>query len=264
MRKISLFLILTILICANALAYDFPKPISWVSDYAGILTNEQKLELDGILREIETTDSTQIFVCIMNKIPEGFVLEGYVNDLFSQWKIGQSKKDNGVLLAVFIQDRKMRIEVGYGLEDRLTDAQSMMIISNEITPAFKSGDYYSGIKKGVQGILASVRGAYQGSPKKQQNTGSEGLGFMMFFILFIIFMIVTSRLKKAGRSIDLGSGMTRRTSGSYRRSSGSRSSSSSSWGGGFSSGGGGFSSGGGGFSGGGGGSSGGGGASGSW
>ncbi|MEZ4525618.1 MAG: TPM domain-containing protein [Desulfobacterales bacterium] len=154
----------------------------------------------------------------------------------------------------FIQDRKLRIRPGYGLEDKLTDAQSMMIISNEIVPGFKSGDYYSGIKS-VQGIVAAVRGAYQGSPKKQENTGSEGLGFMTFFILLIIFMIVTSRIKKAGRSIDLGSGMPRRTSGSRRRSSSSWSS--SSWGGGFSSGGGGF-------SGGGGGSSGGGGASGSW
>ncbi len=263
MRKIILFFILTLWISAHAMASDFPKPISWVSDYAGILTNEQKQELDAILRDIETTDSTQVFVCIMNKIPEEFSLEGYVNDLFTQWKVGQSKKDNGVLLAVFVQDRKLRIEVGYGLEDKLTDAQSMMIISNEITPEFKKGDYYSGIKKGVHGIAAAVRGAYQGSPKKQEDIGSEGLGLMIFFILFIIFMIITSRLKKAGRSIDLGSGLPRRTSGSHRRSSGSRSR--SSWGGGFSSGGGGFSSGGGGgFSGGGGGSSGGGGASGSW
>jgi len=263
MRKICLFFILTIWISAHALAYDFPKPISWVSDYAGILTKEQKQELDSILKEIETTDSTQIFVCIMNKIPEGFVLEGYVNDLFSQWKIGQSKKDNGVLLAVFIQDRKMRIEVGYGLEDKLTDAQSMMIISNEITPAFKSGDYYSGIKKGVQGILAAVRGAYQGSPKKQKSSDDDSTGFIIFVIIFVIFVILSRKSKKAGRGIDLGSGMTRRTSDSYRRSSGS------SWGGfssggGSSSSGGGFSGGGGGFSGGGGGSSGGGGASGSW
>ena len=256
MRKISLFFILAIWISAHAMAYDFPKPISWVSDYAGILTNEQKLELDSILKGIETTDSTQIFVCIMNKIPEGFTLESYVNDLFTQWKVGQSKKDNGVLLAIFIQDRKMRIEVGYGLEDKLTEAQSMMIISNEIAPGFKSGDYYSGIKKGVQGIVAAVRGAYQGTPKKQ-STGGEGdsIGFIIFVIIFVLFVILSRKSRKAGRGIDLGSGVSRRTSGSWR--------SSSSWGGGFSSGGGSSSSGGG-FSGGGGGSSGGGGASGSW
>ena len=255
MRKMILFFIFTIWICDNAASSDFPKPISWVSDYAGILTNEQKQELDGILKEIETTDSTQVFVCIMNKIPEGFTLESYANDLFRDWKVGQKNKDNGVLLAVFLQDRKMRIEPGYGLEDRLTDAQSMMIISNEITPAFKSGDYYSGIKKGVQGILAAVRGAYQGSPKKQSSDG-DSTGFIIFVIIFVIFVILSRKSKKAGRGIDLGSGMTRRTSDSYRRSSGS------SWGG-FSSGGGSSSSGGG-FSGGGGGSSGGGGASGSW
>ncbi len=161
MRKIILFFIVTIWISAHAMAYDFPKPISWVSDYAGILTNEQKQELDIILQNFEKTDSTQVFVCIMNKIPEGFTLESYATDLFNHWKIGQKEKDNGVLLAVFVHERKLRIEVGRGLENRLTNDLCSLIISNVIVPEFKNGNYYSGIRNGVYGIITNVKGAYQ-------------------------------------------------------------------------------------------------------
>ena len=244
----------------GAVFADFPKPVSWVNDYAGILADDQKRELDRLLGDFERTDSTQIFVSIMDSIPDGFVLEDYVNRLFSAWGIGQAQTDNGVLLAIFIRDRKMRIEVGYGLEDRLTDATSRLIIANEIAPAFKQGDFYRGIRNGTGAIVQATRGAYAGKPAKKKGSGRNISDTISTVAFFVILFLILNRMRKGGRSILIGGGGSRYRTSRYR--SGSRRSSGF---GGFSSGGGGgFSGGGGGFSGGGGGSSGGGGASGGW
>lgn len=269
MKKNICFIIIVILLASSStFANDYPKATSWINDYAGVLSSSQKQELDAILRDFEATDSTQVFVAIMDRIPGGASLEGYTNELFERWGVGQKTKDNGVLLAVFISDRKLRIEVGYGLEGELTDAQSKLIISNEIAPAFKQGNYYAGIKKGITSIIAATRGAYKGTGKSRRTSTSDD--FMQYLIpaLFIAFFLFSRYLQYKRRS--RWSSSRRGSQQGTRRSSppiiifgsgGSRRRRNSSWGGG---GFGGFSGGGGGFSGGGGGSSGGGGASGSW
>jgi len=283
----TIFAIALLVPVANIFATDYPTPQAWVNDYAGVLSPVEAQEINAMLRDFEATDSTQIFVAIMDRVPGGLSLEEYVNELFARWKIGQQNKDNGVLLAIFIGDRKMRIEVGYGLEDRLTDAQSKLIIANEIAPNFKQGRYYDGIRKGVDNLILATRGAYQGSGKTGAIPGG-GMQFMDFLTLFvgaIIFMIVlkslttktsrrtrswtspSSRSSYRSRSIPSGRGHYHSRPSRRRppiiifpRSGGDSSWGSSSRSAGKSFGGGGFD----GFSGGGGGTSGGGGASGSW
>lgn len=138
----------------------FPKASSWVNDYAGVLTSEEKQELDNLLADFETATSHQVFVAIMPNLPVDFTLEEYVNELFARWQPGQQGVDNGVLLAVFLNDRKLRIEVGYGLEAVLTDAASKLIIANDIAPAFQQQQYFQGIKNGLTSILGTVEGTY--------------------------------------------------------------------------------------------------------
>ena len=266
MKRINWILIIAVmLVAANALAIDYPKPTSWVNDYAGVLSTSEKQELDAILKEFETKTSAQIFVAIMDRIPSGLSLEEYVNELFERWSPGQKEKDNGVLLAIFVKDRKLRIEVGYGLEGKLTDAASKLIIVNDITPSFKQGDYYRGIRNGLQSIILTLYKDYP-FPSKTTIPSSRSVKAPRLNTTYIVIIIwciwmalmfmrtnarknrgwTSSRSgwkstrRKTGWTISFGGGSSRRRSSSFGGSS--------------------F----GGFSGGGGGSSGGGGASGSW
>ncbi len=107
-------IIIILALAVNAIGEDFPEPKLWINDYAGVLTSSQKQEINDILKNHENRTTEQIVVCIMKRIPSGYTLETYVNTLFSKWELGQKEKDNGVLIAIFIEDRKLRIEVGYG------------------------------------------------------------------------------------------------------------------------------------------------------
>ena len=189
----------------------------------------------------------------------GSSLEDYCQRIFAAWKVGQKTKDNGALLFVFVQDRRMRIEVGYGLEPALPDALAKQIIEEQIKPAFQRGDFDGGLTAGVQTMLAAVRGEYKGTgiTVGERRRSQRGNPVKVYFFLFVFLLMVISWMRHSRGTIYNRSGR-RRWGGGW-----------SSWPGGGDGGGtwGGGSGGGGGFSGGfsgGGGRSGGGGASGSW
>ncbi len=220
-----------------------------MTDETGTLTSSQLLDLNTKLSNEDKSTSNQIIVYMISTL-DGESLEDVSIRLAEKNKIGKKENNNGVLMLIVKNDRKIRIEVGYGLEGALTDALSSQIIRNDITPEFKSGNYYSGIDKGVDAIIKAVKGEYIAD----KNPGSENnlcYGLPVFvmiifgIIFFFIFISIIKGRRMIGRSI-------------YAGKSGW---SSSGWGSGGSSGG--SFGGGGGFSGGG-GSFGGGGASGSW
>jgi uncharacterized protein len=159
-KVIAVLLFCLILFTVNAFANNYPELRSWVNDYVEVLSAEEKQELDALLQVFERRTTGQIFVVIMDRIPSGISLEEYVNKLFNHWGVGQREKNNGVLLAVFIQDRKLRIEVGYGFEKSLTNALCKRIIINEIVPGFKEGNFYEGIKKGLKSIIVTIHEEY--------------------------------------------------------------------------------------------------------
>ena len=140
-KHISIITCFILLSVGNAFAVEYPKATAWVNDYAGVLSSSQEQELNSILADFEKKSSGQIFVAILSQLPPDSYLEDYVNELFTRWNPGEKGQDNGALLAVFVKDRQLRIEVGYGLEGILTDAASKLIIENDITPSFKQGDY---------------------------------------------------------------------------------------------------------------------------
>lgn len=289
-KKGWVLILLIILVAVNVLAVDYPKPTSWVNDYADVLNSDQQQELDSMLKDFETATTNQIFVCIMETLPADTSLEEYVNELFERWQPGQKDKDNGVLLAIFIKDRKLRIEVGYGLEDKLTDADSKLIIANNIAPGFKQGNYYQGIKNGIDKMMLTIKGDYKPQAKKVQprkprststRTGLDDIPMFalvaFIWMIFVFIMILRSFFGRSGgwsygtrNGWNCSSRRSRKSSSSFSFSfgGGSSSSSSSSFSFGSSSSGSSGSSrrksSSSGFSGGGGGSSGGGGASGSW
>lgn len=252
---------LALVFVASAAAASFPALTGRVVDNAGLIDTATKSAIEARLKAHEEKSSDQVVVATIASL-EGEVLEDYANRLFRAWGLGQAQQNNGVLLLVARDDRKIRIEVGYGLEGTLTDLHSKLIIDNTIVPAFRAGNFAAGISAAVDDILTVLTGdgaELEERARKRDETQSwtsyiPGIFIALWISLFVsifgfaILAPIFGKKLGPGRYRWLGIEMTVGGSGSSGRSSG----------GGWSSGGGG-----GGFSGGG-GSSGGGGASGGW
>jgi len=237
-----------------------PPPSNFFTDSTGVVAGDVAARLEQRLRDFEKTSSNQVLVVVADRIPEGYTsIEEYTNRTAEAWRVGDKSRDNGAVLFVFVGDRKMRIEVGYGLEGALPDALAARIISDEITPRFRDGRYGEGLLAGVEAIVSATKGEYQ--PKAR--TSSPGrTGLIVLVVLLFFFVGVALPLLREIQEITGSRTYSGRGSSRGRRGWGS----STGWsgGGGWSSGGGGSSWGGGGGFSGGGGSFGGGGASGSW
>jgi uncharacterized protein len=242
--------LLVLLPAALAFAATFPALTGRVVDQANILTPEARSALEPKLADLETKSGIQLVVATVASL-EGEEIEPYANQLFRTWQLGEKDKNNGVLLLVAPNDKRVRIEVGYGLEGTLTDALSKIIITNAITPRFKTGDFSGGVTRGVDDIitvLTTDASEWQQRPSLRADSteGTEPTNWLLVaaIIAFLTLFVVSPGFRwfvlNVGLNVLLNSGGSR------------------GGGGGFSGGGGG-----GGFSGGG-GSSGGGGASGSW
>jgi uncharacterized protein len=243
-------LLLAALWFGAAVAANFPALTGRVVDDAHILSPVTIADIERKLADLEQKSGIQLVVATVPSL-EGQEIEPYANELFRTWKLGEAKKNNGVLLLIAPKERKVRIEVGYGLEGTLTDAVSSLIIANAIAPRFKAGDFDGGVTRGVDDIITALTtdsGEWKPRPTdtRAEHDPSllDALAPLLIF-LFIMFVLTRIGRRGGGNVVFLPMGIGGGHRGGY--------------GGGF--GGGGF--GGGGFSGGG-GSSGGGGASGGW
>jgi len=162
---------------------------NYVTDKTGTLTSSQLSALETKLSGFDKQTSTQIVVYMMSSL-DGGSLEDKSIDIAEQNGIGKKSKNNGVLLFIVKDDRKLRIEVGYGLEGALTDAISDQIIRKEITPYFKNGQYYEGINAGVDAIILVTKGEYKNDDKTNNNTSPNGLICGLPFIAVFIFFMV--------------------------------------------------------------------------
>jgi uncharacterized protein len=242
-----------------------PKLARYFNDAAAVVPREVGDRLNEQLAQYERESSNQLVVAIYPRMLTDSSLEDYATRVFQSWGIGQKGRNNGAVLFVFVQDRKMRIQTGYGLEASLTDAESFRIIE-EMKPWLRRGDYAGGLSLAVKAMIQATQGEYQGTGKtkaeqsQQRNQSWFGLAIfgIVFVIFFINFLIAVRRLRK-GMVYQQNGRLTLPGESSWLDTIGTSmsSGSGSSW----SSGGGGFSSSD--FSGGG-GSTGGGGASGSW
>lgn len=164
-----------------------PKLQDRVTDLAGVLSPEQVQSLDSKLKDLETSDSTQIAVLIVPGV-EGEPVADYSIRVAEAWRLGQKGRDNGALLFVAMKERQVRIEVGYGLEPTLTDAKSFQIIQNEILPHFRQGDFYGGIDAGVSAMIQVVRGVY--TAPEQPRRSSRGSGTRLDWIILMLFPLL--------------------------------------------------------------------------
>ena len=227
------FFTAALLLCLSTLclaAPEFPRLTGRVVDRAGILSasTERQITQQLVIHEQSTTN--QIVVATLPNL-QGYSIEEFGYQLGRHWQVGQAESNNGVVLLVAKKERKIRIEVGYGLEGSLTDALAANIIQTVIRPQFKKGDFDRGVTQGVEAIIAAIKGEYQAKKTKDSKDSK-------IWLFLIAFLFLWHFIKPFFRSFG-GSGFGGR-SGYYRGG-----------GGGFSSGGGGFSGGGGGFGGGG-------------
>jgi len=165
----------------------------YVVDETGTLTSTQINSLMTKLVNFEKTTSNQIIVYIINSL-NGEPIENVAVEIARKNKIGKKDKNNGVLLLVAMKDRKMRIEVGYGLEGALTDANSRQIIDKDMKPAFKQGKYYEGIDKAVDDIILVTKGEFKPDAKGEKDYG--GIFIVVVVFLAIIIFIIIGIIKK--------------------------------------------------------------------
>lgn len=237
-----------------------PSPPRLVNDFAGVLSPAEEQQLEQQLVAYDDSTSNQIAIVLVKTLDE-YPIEEYALKILRDWGVGNKKTNNGIVILAAIEDRAVRIEVGYGLEGAIPDITARHIIQDDIAPNFRSGDYVDGLSKAAGSIIKAAAGEYK-APADYRKKKGGGRAFPIGFLVFIVVMIVLF----SGRNRGGGGGfMSRRGSGwlgpLILGSMIGRGSGGSSWGGG---GGGGWSGGGGGFGGFGGGGGGGGGASGSW
>lgn len=239
-----------LLIPISLLAQDFPsEPTGMVSDFANVFTSSEQQRLETKLRNYRDSTTNVIAVATLPDL-KGYDIQQVGTQLFNEWRMWHEERYNGVLLLIAPNERKIRIEVGYGLEGAITDAMSSRIIREVITPEFRSGNFYAGIDKATTIMIELAEGEFEGSLPERSSSGKDDFVSTIIFILFIIYVIYSIFRRGGG-----GRGRRRRRtlgSGGFIWMGGSSGGFSGGGGGGFGgfSGGGGFGSGGGGASGG--------------
>ena len=180
-----------------------PNPPRLVNDFANVLSPEQVATLEHKLVALDDSSSNQIAVVLMKTLGD-YAIEDYAVKLFREWGIGNKKTNNGVLIIAAIDDRKMWIEVGYGLEGAIPDVVASSIYRNEMVPSFKEGNYYQGIDNAINAITKAAVGEYK--VKTDRKTIGKGSGKSSIFTFLIILVVIIIILGLSGRGGSSGGG----------------------------------------------------------
>ena len=194
-RALPILLIALVAINAHAAEVIPPKPDRYFNDYAGVVPKAAADRFNEQLAQFERETSDQVVVAVFPKMQSESDIADYTQRVAQAWGVGQKQGRNGVVLFVFIQDRKMFTQVSYGLEGVLPDATAFNITERHIKPLFRAGNYEAGLATGIDLICKAIRGEYQGSGKTvaEQNRGS-GVSGLLPFIIFVIVLVIISRL----------------------------------------------------------------------
>ena len=156
-------LLLLFITCANLNAATVPPvPSQYFDDYAGVIAPRSVAYFNDLLARFERETSNQIVVAIYANLDPETTLEQFARDAFRAWKLGQAGRDNGVLVLVFVDDRKVRIQTGLGLVNVLPDTLCSEIITQDMAPSFRKGDYNGGLEAALNSIMNATRDAYKG------------------------------------------------------------------------------------------------------
>ncbi len=174
-----------------------PKPTGYFNDYAGVVSKEAAHRFNEQLAQFERNTSNQVVVAVFPKMQSDSDVADYTQRVAQAWGVGSKTQRNGVVLLVFVADRKISIQVGYGLEGALPDITAYDIRANRITPHFRNGDYEGGIATGIDSIFKAIRGEYKGSGKTvAEQRGNVRAPSLLLFIIFVIVLIVISKVMR--------------------------------------------------------------------
>lgn len=203
--RFGVILLLSLLVLATgaAFAQTFPNPQGYVNDFAELLSSQVREQLESRLSQLDKETTVQVAVVTVKSL-EGSTVEDYASRLFEKWGIGKKGQDNGVLFMVAKEERKVRIEVGYGLEAIITDSRAGRILDNDVVPHLKNNDYDKGIVAGVNAIETYARGGTPPQPL-EENPVSETVGGLLPLLMFvsIIGMYLTGFMARS-KSVWLG------------------------------------------------------------
>jgi len=185
-----------VLISASLFAAKIPEYKGRVNDYANVISKSDEAQIEGYLQQLDEQTGVQLMVLTVPSMG-GDDISTYSIKVAEKWGVGHKGKDNGVLLVVAMEEHDLRIEVGYGLEDKLTDAKCGLIIRNVMIPEFKNGNYSGGIVKGVRNIAGVASDNAELISKRVQNddedeSGIEGLVFLIVWMIFF-FIVISSK-----------------------------------------------------------------------
>lgn len=180
-------LFVTFSFAGSATALDVPVYKGRVNDFAGVLASDKVRELERKIERYEGETSNQIAILTIPSL-EGDSLENFSIRVVENWKVGQKGKDNGVLILVSLNDRKIRIEVGRGLEGSLTDLVSGRIINEIMKPAFKQKDYYKGLDDAVNAIALAVKGEFKADPSVKKGDSNNDLEMYLIFLVIALLL----------------------------------------------------------------------------
>jgi len=177
-----------------------PKPAGYFNDYAGVVSKEAAHRFNEQLAQFERETSDQVVVAVFPKMQTDSSIEDYTQRVAQSWGVGQKDKRNGVVLFVFVEDRKMFIQVGYGLEGALPDITAFDITEYHIKPHFRNGDYEGGLATGIDLICKAIRGEYKGSGKTvaEQHGKASAPSFLFFIIFIIVLLVISSVMRRFG------------------------------------------------------------------
>jgi uncharacterized protein len=188
-KRLNFAFLALLLIVSFSFAIEIPKLRQRVTDLAGVLTPEQVNFLEEKLRKFEEETTNQIAVLIIPSL-EGEDLEDFSMKVVEENKLGQKGRNNGVLFLIAIQDRKMRLEVGYGLEGVLPDALCDQILRNIVRPKFRQGDYFNGVNEGIDAIISATKGEFKADPRKRPETNFGAILVLIIIVLtFLTFIL---------------------------------------------------------------------------
>lgn len=178
-----------------------PAPQHYFNDYAGLIPQSAADQFDRQLTQFERDTSNQVVVAIFQKMQSDDDVPAYTQRIFDAWRVGQKDKRNGVVLFVFMDDHKMFIQVGYGLEGALPDVSALNITEYQIKPHFVSGDYEGGLRVGINAICKAIAGEYKGITRQFVAEGERThhvIGPLFFVIVFFILSVL-SGIHRTGR-----------------------------------------------------------------
>src|SRR5262249_18302213 len=198
---IALAIVILLAISANAAEVIPPKPKGYFNDYAGVVSKETAYRFNEQLAQFERETSDQVVVAVFPKMQSESDIADYTQRVAQAWGVGQKEQRNGAVLFVFIEDRKMFIQVGYGLEGALPDATAFDITERHIKPLFRTGNYEAGLATGIDLIVKAIRGEYKGSGKtvaERQGVSDVVSGVLPFIVFIIVLMLLSRVMRKAG------------------------------------------------------------------